>query len=108
MWPGRRYRTENRGEEISDEAFVNAIEEFKAAKISPGATDVDLCAVYAKSETDSRWGTAFLKLIPKLGDSIRCIKTAVPLPAETAMTSRGQIVNAPLRERPDKLRDVHF
>jgi hypothetical protein len=55
---------------MNDEAFVNAIEDFKAAKITSATAGLDLCGVYAKVKPILSGVIPFLKLIPKFGETI--------------------------------------
>jgi hypothetical protein len=62
---------------MADEAFVRAIEEFKAANISSAAVGNDVCSVYKKVKPILTGILPLLKLIPVFGQTISEAVTAL-------------------------------
>lgn len=62
---------------MTDEAFVQAIEDYKGAKTSAAFTSLDVCPVYAKVKPILSGLLPFLKLIPKFGEIIADALTAL-------------------------------
>lgn len=72
---------------MTDEAFVQAIEDFKAAKMSPAVIGLDLCSVYAKVKPILIGILPFLKLIPNFGKIVADALTALMAALDKACPS---------------------
>ena len=62
---------------MPDEAFVRAIEEFKAANVSSASVGNDICSVYKKVKPILSGILPLLKLIPVFGETISEAVTAL-------------------------------
>lgn len=62
---------------MTDEAFLQAIESFKAFQRTPEAAAVDICGIYKKVKPILNGVLPFLKLIPVIGTTAAAAITAL-------------------------------
>jgi hypothetical protein len=67
----------NGGGEMTDQAFLQAIQDFKAAQVTPQGVGTDICPLYQKVRPILEGILPFLKLIPVYGQTIAEALTAL-------------------------------